>query len=311
MDASLTSTPAPLRPTRGFAIAAALATLGFSAAIGCVAVSRWRRALFWLVSDWVWAAVMISSVPLGHPRLLWIGMLGFLGWRFPAAIDAYRLARRAPQVASWSTLIRAWVILTVGAIGAARGVIRPFLVEAFSIPTQSMYPTLVAGDHIFVDKLDRTPRYGAVVVFKYPLDPRTDYVKRVVGLPGDVVEISEGIVKVNRQQWPRQVIQERCPVGADEFRTDEADVPCAISSEIVDQRTHLIATESAMGAKDLLPVVVPRDAVFVIGDNRGHSSDSRVWGPVPIGNIKGTVRFIWWSAARSEVRWSRINQAVR
>jgi signal peptidase I len=147
-------------------------------------------------------------------------------------------------------------------------------------------------------------------VFKYPLNPATDYVKRIVGLPGDVVEISDGTLKVNGQQWPQQVIQEHCPVSADGLRSYEPNVPCVISSETVDQRTHLVATESTMGARDLRPVVVPRDAVFVIGDNRDNSSDSRVWGPVPLRNIKGTVRFIWWSSDRSGVRWSRVDRPV-
>jgi signal peptidase I len=310
MDASLTSVPAPLRTSRGFPIAAALATLGFSAAIGCIAVRRWRRALFWLISDWVWFAVMILSVPFGHPRLLWLGFVGFLGWRVPAAIDAYRLAGRASRTASWSTLIRAWVILTIGALVVARGVVRPFLVEAFGIPAQSMYPTLVVGDHIFVDKLDRTPRHGAIVVFKYPLNPATDYVKRIVGLPGDVVEMSDGMLKVNGQQWSQQVIQEHCPMGADGLRSYEPNIPCVISSETVDERTHLVAHD-AVGPRDFPRFVVPADTVFVMGDNRDNSSDSRVWGTVPLENIKGTVRFVWWSSDRSGVRWSRVDQTVR
>jgi signal peptidase I len=305
-------TPDPLGATRGLAVAAALATFGFSAAIGCVAVRRWRRAAFWLVSDWAWLALMVLSVHAGRPRLLWTGFVGFIAWRIPAAIDAYRLARRVREHASWSTLIRAWVVLTIGALVLAKGVIRPFLVEAFQIPSKAMYPTLFVGDHIFVDKLERAPQRGDIIVFKYPLDPSTDYVKRVIGLPGDVVEITHGRVRINGGELPRESVREECPKGADGLREFEESIPCVIWNEAIDGRAdYLVGTDLTLGERDMDRRVVPRDTVFVLGDNRDNSSDSRVWGPVPLANIKGRVRFVWWSSGPAGVRWDRVDTLVR
>jgi signal peptidase I len=302
--------PDGARPSRGLALVAALATLWVSAAIGCMAVRRWQRALFWLLTDWAWVAVFIAAVVTGHPRLFWAGFLAFIGWRIPAAIDAYRVVKRARarDEVGWPTLIRAWVVLTVGAIVMAKGIIRPFFVEAFQIPSGGMHPTLIVGDHIMVDKLRRSPHRGDVVVFKYPLDPTTDYVKRVVGLPGDVLEISHGLLAINGAVLPSERVQEGCPTGQDGFT-------CVIENETLDGRTYQIETDTARGERNFGPYVVPPGKLFVLGDNRDNSSDSRVWGPVPLEYVKGVVRLIWWSSTAPNmagaVRWDRVNTLVR
>jgi signal peptidase I len=317
-SAALTSRPETMRPTRGFAFTAALATFWFSAAIGCIAVRRWRRALFWLLSDWAWVAVFVAAVVTGHPRLFWGGVLVFFGWRIPAAVDAYRIVARAraKDAVTWPTLIKTWVALTVGAIVMARGVIRPCFAEAFQIPSKAMVPTLFVGDHIMVDKLRHSPRRGDVIVFKYPLDPDVDYVKRVVGLPGDAVEISHGRLLVNGAALPRERYQEDCPKGPDGYTAFEDAVPCVLWHETLDGRTYDIGSDTVIGeGRDMAPNVVPAGALFVLGDNRDNSSDSRVWGYVPLANVKGIVRFIWWSSSkpdvRGAVRWDRVDAIVR
>jgi signal peptidase I len=298
-----------MRPTRGFAFTAALATFWVSAAIGCVAVRRWRRALFWLLTDWAWVVVFVAGVVTGHPRLFWVGILVFIGWRVPAAVDAYRVVTRARSrdEVTWPTLIKTWVVLSVGAIVMFRGVIRPFFAEAFQIPSNGMVPTLIVGDHIMVDKLRHSPSRGDPVVFKYPLDPIMDYVKRVVGLPGDVVEISHGRLVINGTALPRERYQED--------RQNEA-ISCVLWHETLDGRTYDICSDTGFGMRrDMDPKVVPTDALFVLGDNRDNSSDSRVWGFVPLANVKGVVRFVWWSSSepdmRGVVRWDRVGALVR
>ena len=181
--------PPPRQQPRGLAAAAAIATLLVSAALGGVVVRRWRRAAFWLLSDLAWYAGMIGAILAGRPKLMWAGLFATFGWRIPAAIDAYRLARRANEIASWRSLVVTWIVLTAGAVGLAAGVVRPLLAEAFKIPSKTMYPTLIVGDHVFANKLHRTPKRGDVIVFKYPIDESVDYIKRVVGVAGDVVEI--------------------------------------------------------------------------------------------------------------------------
>jgi signal peptidase I len=300
------------RGSRGFALAAALVTFWCSAAIGGIAVRRPRRAAFWLLTDYVWYALMLAAIVTGHPRAMWAGLLGTIAWRIPAAIDTYRIARRGVEVATWPTLIRAWVLLTLGSLVLAAGVVRPFVAEAFKIPSKAMYPTLIVGDQIMVDKLRRTPSRGDVIVFKYPLDPSTDYVKRVVGLPGDVVEITSGRLAVNGVEVQRQRTQEDCPKGPDGFTAFEDAIPCVLWDETLEGRTYRIGTDTVLGERrDFSRKVVDPDHVFVLGDNRENSSDSRVWGTVPLDYVKGIVRFVWWSSDSSGTRWDRVSALVR
>ena len=140
--------------------------------------------------------------------------------------------------------------------------LRAFVVEAFKIPSGSMIPTLEIGDHIFVNKFIydfRKPHRGDVIVFKYPPDPSQDYIKRVVGVEGDRVEVRDGRVWVNGTSYG----EANCPPG------------------------------SRWGCDG--PTIVPQDHLFVMGDNRDDSSDSRFWGFVPAKLIKGEAMFVWYS----------------
>ena len=197
--------------------------------------------------------------------------------------------------------------------------VRTFLVQAFVVPTPSMENTVLVGDHVVVNKFLYAPhlwsrflpyrdvRRGDVVVFKFPEDPRRDFIKRVVALPGDVLEIRDKTVFVNgeRENEPRAIHAES------RVWHDDAQLPVAL------QRRDQLA-----------PVRIPPDAYFAMGDNRDSSYDSRFWGPVPGSNLKGRALFIYWSfapapaGARSgfpgavadlfrRTRWSRTFLAVR
>jgi signal peptidase I len=148
--------------------------------------------------------------------------------------------------------------------------LRSFVVEAFKIPSGSMIPTLEIGDHIFVGKFVydfRKPQRGDVIVFKAPPDPSIDYIKRVVGIEGDKVEVQKGRVYVNGTNAGFGEAQ--CPPGS-----------------------HWACDG---------PIVVPKDQVFVMGDNREDSSDSRFWGYVPLESIKGEALVVWYSPHLSRI----------
>jgi signal peptidase I len=157
------------------------------------------------------------------------------------------------------------------------------------VPTPSMEKTVLVGDHLLVNKFIFAPhrggplerllpfrpiRRGDVFVFKYPEDPERDFVKRVVGLPGDVVSIRDKELFVNeaRQSEPRIFHSD------DHVRADDPLLPAAYRTR--DQ---------------LPPTRVPRGAFFAMGDNRDDSHDSRFWGPVPAENVKGRPILIYWS----------------
>jgi len=149
-------------------------------------------------------------------------------------------------------------------------VVRTFFLGPYKIPTGSMRPTLLEGDRIFVDKITyrfRPPKRGEIVVFKYPLEPKKDYVKRLVAFGGEEVEIKDGAVYINGE------------------RLD--DLP-EISGHYYYNRN-----DWSYG-KEGQKIEVPPDAYFVLGDNSAQSSDSRNWGFVPKSFMIGRAFVIWW-----------------
>ena len=122
-----------------------------STAMGSIAIGRWKRALFWLLSECGWYLLLVLAIFGVWPRLLWIAMVSVVVWRFVAAADAYVQARRSPRRASWLTLVVCGcAIYATSLVGAL--LTRDLLVEAFVTRSASMLPTLVPGDHFFVDK---------------------------------------------------------------------------------------------------------------------------------------------------------------
>ena len=195
--------------------------------------------------------------------------------------------------------------------------IRTFVVQAFKIPTGSMEPNLLIGDHLLVNKLVFGPHSsgaertllpmkdlvrGNVIVFKYPEDPERDFIKRVIGLPGEQIEVRHKRVYVNGRLL-------------DEPYAHYIEEPPVVPAEI----------ESGPDQQDLAgdprenygPVTVPPKHYFVMGDNRDNSQDSRYWGFLPRDYVKGKALVIYWSyeAETGNVvtgtRWRRLLHQVR
>lgn len=161
--------------------------------------------------------------------------------------------------------------------------IRTFVVQAFKIPSGSMEPTLLVGDHILVNKfiygiklpfIDKTvvpvsePDRGDVIVFIYPVDPSKDFIKRVIGVPGDRIRIAGEKVFINGTRYEDEHGYYSAPRGGSANLTRKEEYG---------------------------PVTVPEDHLFVMGDNRYHSYDSRFWGFVPVDSVKGEAFIIYWS----------------
>ena len=200
--------------------------------------------------------------------------------------------------------------------------LRSFLVEPFRIPSNSMMPTLLTGDFILVNKFSYgirlpvlnskivemgEPDRGDVVVFRYPKDPAVDYIKRVVGLPGDKVGYYNKIVYINGEpvgQVPAGVYigvgSGISMSGASERQEQLGDVMHDI---LVMPRTPGLEGEYLVG----------EDEFFVMGDNRDNSNDSRYWGAVPESNLVGKAFRIWmnWDGANGGVDWDRIGMKIQ
>lgn len=197
--------------------------------------------------------------------------------------------------------------------------IRSAVVEPFKIPSGSMIPTLLVGDHIFVNKfaygiklpfsdwiLDHPiyiikregPKHGDIVVFIYPRDESLYYIKRVVGLPGDTVELRDKVLYVNGAPVDREALpaKESDPVyeTLDDARYVKNNL--ALYREKVPNANHLVMIDKSNYLNEAYgPMKVPEESLFVMGDNRDFSNDSRVWGFVPMKNVKGKAFVIWLS----------------
>ena len=173
--------------------------------------------------------------------------------------------------------------------------IRTFVVQAFKIPSGSMEPTLLVGDHILVNKFvygiklpftNKTlvsisePQRDDVIVFVYPVDKSKDFIKRVIGLPGDRIEIIGQKIYINGEHYDDK----------NGFYSNRGK-----------------ASGRYSGKANFGPVTVPEGHLFVMGDNRNHSYDSRFWGFVPTNSVKGEAFIIYWSWPH----WERFLDIIR
>jgi signal peptidase I len=178
-------------------------------------------------------------------------------------------------------------------------IIRAVVVQAFKIPSGSMEDTLLIGDHLLVNKFIygpmipftekrlfkiRDPRQGDIIVFEYPEDPSKDFIKRIVGVPGDTIQGIDKKVYVNGRlyQNPHEVHKEQDIIPKEQNPRDTFG-----------------------------PIKVPDDSYFVMGDNRDRSYDSRFWGTVKKEKIKGLAFIKYWSWDGWRVRWSSIGRLIK
>lgn len=219
---------------------------------------------------------------------------------------------------------------------------RSFIAEPFSIPSGSMIPSLLVGDYLFVSKMsygyskhslplsiplikDRifysTPEYGDVIVFKLPSDNKTDYIKRVVGLPGDKIQLKEGRLYINNKLVQRTFLEEF--VMRDHF--GNAVRYSKYKEVLPNGKEHPIIEMSDSAPNDNTEeFTVPEDHFFMMGDNRDNSQDSRFIqvGFVPKINLMGKAKFLffshddsasWWQVWKwpLAVRWSRLFNGIK
>ncbi|WP_373018815.1 signal peptidase I [Thiomicrorhabdus sp.] len=183
-------------------------------------------------------------------------------------------------------------------------ILRSFVIEPFRIPSGSMYPTLEIGDFIAVSKFSYgiklpvtqtkiipigEPQRGDVVVFSYPKDPDVDYIKRIIGLPGDKITYIERTVFVNGKPIGQQTDGKY--LGNDSGAVMNG---ANIVIETMDNGHHYqVLHDMDKVSHDMDTITVPEGHYFVMGDNRDHSNDSRFWGFVPEKNLKGRAFGIW------------------
>ncbi|MEN8215397.1 MAG: signal peptidase I [Pseudomonadota bacterium] len=204
--------------------------------------------------------------------------------------------------------------------------LRSFLVEPFRIPSGSMMPTLLIGDFILVNKfsygirlpvLNRKvididePQRGDVVVFRYPEDPSIPFIKRVVGLPGDLVEyhFANKMLYINEEPVTQIQLDRYIGVGAGSNMTGREE-----RTEKLPGADHaILVSPEKMPHAPIKSWSIPEHEYFVLGDNRDNSKDSRYWGTVPDENLIGKAFFIWmnWDLANGGISWQRVGTHIQ
>lgn len=203
-----------------------------------------------------------------------------------------------------------WIVVVVALM------MRFFLFESFRVPSGSMVPAIYIGDMLFVNKFEyglrppftkmhffkKMPKRGEVVVFIYPHDERQDYVKRVIGLPGDTIELKGNQITVNGKEYTKKKIDDFSYVESngnmrrtEMFKETNLD---GFSYNVLYTKGERIEYPGCHFCNSTF--TVPEDKLFCMGDNRDVSSDSRYWGYVPIENLKGKASVIWFSVSDEE-----------
>jgi signal peptidase I len=218
--------------------------------------------------------------------------------------------------------IRGWV-LTIGAVLA----FRTFLYEAVYIPSGSMIPTLLIGDYVIVEKwaygarlpftsgaqaMWSSPGRGDIVVLLAPPgnSRADDLIKRVVGVGGDTVEIRDGALIVNGTPVPREQLGGRCTYWNKAENGPWREEPCLAFQERLANHVYGSYCTPHFPCGDVPPQRVPAGHVWLAGDHRDHSADSRVFGPVPVERVKGRAWLALLSWGQDGVRWDRIAHRV-
>ena len=191
--------------------------------------------------------------------------------------------------------------------------IRSCAFEPYNIPSSSMVPTLLVGDYLFISKYDygyskhsfpfsipliprgrifnNPPKRGDIVVFKWPKDQKTDYIKRIIGMPGEKVQIIGGRLYINDTVVPRDKLGEEnwlTESGNQRYTRYEETLPGGLKHDIYELNDHMVLD-------NIEPVYVPEGQYFVLGDNRDNSQDSRYFGLVPEELLEGKARLIFYS----------------
>lgn len=240
------------------------------------------------------------------PALIFSILLTLAIWLY-GMIDAWRHARRQQDyvVQAWQTsgvYTLVFILCNVLAMPLLMGYVRAHQVESFRIPSTSMVPSVLQGDFIFADKRYNCPgckqrvRRGDIAIFTYPDNRTLYYIKRIIGLPGDHVQVRGNEVWVNGQSLT--------------VRT--TDTPSGVQvTERDGSRQWQVIWAPVKQRPSETDMTVPAGQVFMLGDNRNATKDSRYFGTVPLQDVVGKARQVWFSSNASGVRWGRLGEVIK
>jgi signal peptidase I len=231
-----------------------------------------------------------------------------------AMIDSWLIAKHTSAGYTLKDYNRwyVYVLLVLMGTGGSTQIafnIRATLLEAFKVPAASVYPTIVPNDRLLANKLaykNKDPKRGDLIVFLNPKDRRQNYIKRVIAIAGDTVEIKDGQLYVNDEQLRRQKLAQS---SLDNIKVEVNGDP--LEGEVFEENNNdvrykifLAGPPHDQASITFAKMTVPEHHCFVLGDNRNLSYDSRNFGPVPLATVKGKVDYLYWPAQD----WSRFGR---
>ncbi|MCJ7601123.1 MAG: signal peptidase I [Desulfobulbaceae bacterium] len=263
--------------------------------LGQISCGKIKRGVIIYIASLLLApiAVIICTKPFPPFNIL-IPALIFIGLYVFAIVDAIRIARdpentlRLKPIIGYLILVAIWQADSHIVTPVVTSTVKRDFLQAYKIPSKDMMPALLVGDRILVNKSifrNSDPKRGDIVIFPYPVNPKQDFIKRVIALGGDTIEIIEKQVYINGE-----LLSE----------------PYAVHND-----SHVIPADRH--PRDFFgPVTVPDDSVFTMGDNRDNSHDSRFWGFVKKDTVKAKIINLYWSWDKEtgEVRWGRIGKPI-
>jgi len=297
--------PRPKKPSRLAAVVVSLCCYPLPGP-GFFLLGRRRRFVVWTVVGLLTWAVLAVAVWMPFGRLATILLLAmFALWLSSVVATAITNPSGPPLRRALPT-----ALLLIAAAQGTSFAVKRWLYDGSRIPSGSMVPTLLVGDAILFKKGRSGITRGDVIVFEFPSDRSTIYVKRVVALGGDTVEVRNGVVSINGVELEQTPIEGICP-AEDRPGLENEPTSCKLARESNGGRTYPIMFDYGRPASDEPRIRVPANTVFVLGDNRDNSYDSRRWGALPLDHIKGKATVIYLSNdPKTGPRWSRIGQAI-
>jgi len=288
------------------------------AGLGHIYCGRFVKGLVLTFLSCILIPVISGILSVGHSSVRIVVIITALlassvVWLF-AIIDSGYTAKRTADSYTPKDYNRwyVYVILVMMGTGGSSQIafnVRATLLEAFRVPSASNYPTIELNDRLLANKIaykNSDPKRGDLIVFLNPEDRQENYIKRVVAIAGDTVEIKDGQLYINDEKLQRQVLAQST---LDNIRVEVAGEP--LEGDVFYEtngnakyKIFLAGPPHNQASSDFAKITVPEHHCFVLGDNRNLSRDSRHFGPIPLATVKGRADYLYWPAKD----WSRFGR---
>ena len=288
----------PTRPAPSRRVLAVILSI-LNAGAGHVALGYPMRGVLWLAASFISTILCLAAILLSAPHPFWIIVVVVVSIRLSSIVVTVRSPLMDVSLGKAKAGI---LIVLMFVLMEFTSVLATTLIEAKRSPSESMYPGIWVGDHFYSSRKFLKLGRGDVILFEYPKDRSKLFSKRIVGVAGDTVQMIDGQLILNGVPVSRRLTDESCARNS----------RCKVWNETLDGKSYRVMRlfDTGGNAPDFGPTTITPGHVFVLGDNRDNSLDSRFWGALPVDLVKGNPLFVYWSSDESGIHWNRINQRI-